>query len=89
VFDIKYLPQTTIKGQVLANLVAEFTKGVEKGDSEEHGRLDREVMTITASPLPYWELYVDGNANQRSSEIGIVMISLKQIIIEKSLRLEM
>ena len=52
-FDIKYLPQTTIKGQVLANLVAEFTKGVEKGDSEEHGRLDREVMTITASPLPY------------------------------------
>lgn len=34
--DIKYLLLTTIKGRVLANLVAEFTKVAEKGDSEEH-----------------------------------------------------
>ena len=26
VFDIKYMPRTSIKGQVLANLVAEFTE---------------------------------------------------------------
>ena len=26
VFDIKYMPHTPIKGQVLANLVAEFTE---------------------------------------------------------------
>ena len=25
-FDIKYMPRTSVKGQVLANLVAEFTK---------------------------------------------------------------
>lgn len=30
-FDIKYIPRTTIKGQVLADLVAEFTKGAEEG----------------------------------------------------------
>ena len=26
VFDIKYMPRTLVKGQVLANLVAEFTE---------------------------------------------------------------
>ena len=26
VFDIKYMPRTPVKGQVLANLVAEFTE---------------------------------------------------------------
>ena len=25
-FDIKYMPRTSVKGQVLANLVAEFTE---------------------------------------------------------------
>ena len=27
-FNIKYMPRTSIKGQVLANLVAEFTEGL-------------------------------------------------------------
>ena len=29
-FDIKYMPHTPIKGQVLANLVAEFTEPLSK-----------------------------------------------------------
>ena len=32
-FDIKYLPRMAVKGQILADLVAEFTK--ELGDSKE------------------------------------------------------
>ena len=27
-YDVKYMPRTTIKGQVLANFVAEFTEGM-------------------------------------------------------------
>ena len=27
-YDVKYMPQTTIKGQVLVNFVAEFTEGM-------------------------------------------------------------
>ena len=27
-FDIKYMPRTSVKGQVLANLVAEFAKTI-------------------------------------------------------------
>ena len=37
-------------------------------------------------PLPR-KVYVDGAANQRGSRVGLVMVSPKRIIIEKSLRL--
>ena len=33
-------------------------------------------------------MYVDGAANQRGSEVGLVLISPEKTIIEKSLRLE-
>ena len=32
-------------------------------------------------------MYIDGVANQRGSRVGLVVISLKRIVIEKSLRL--
>ena len=34
-FDIKYLPRIAIKGQVLADLVAEFTKSTEETWTKE------------------------------------------------------
>ena len=34
-----------------------------------------------------WKVYVDGAANYRGSGVGLVLISLKRIMIEKSLRL--
>ena len=34
-----------------------------------------------------WKVYVDGEANQKGSGIGIVLISLERITIKKSLRL--
>ena len=34
-FNIKYMPRTAIKGQVLADLVAEFIKHLEAGIAEE------------------------------------------------------
>jgi len=33
-FDIQYLPRTTIKGQVVANFIAEFTNREDKGVDE-------------------------------------------------------
>ena len=35
-FDIKYRPRTSIKGQVLADLVVEFTKSPIEVKDEEH-----------------------------------------------------
>jgi len=36
-FDIRYLPRTVVKGQVLADLVAELTEEQEQASSEEVG----------------------------------------------------
>ena len=86
-FDIKYMPRSSIKGQVLANLVAEFAKPsvetiIEKEDMD--GKL---VGTISARETLCWKVYVDGVANQRGSGIGLVLISSEGVAIEKSLRL--
>ena len=81
------MPRTSIKGQVLANWVAEF---VEFPLEEEVEKLDMDgksvVMVSLQEPLS-WRVYVDGVANQRGSGVGLVVISPDKIIIEKSLRL--
>ena len=88
VFDIKYMPRTSIKGQVLVDLVAEFTEPqIEKLQSV--GNMDEKLVgTISQYRLPTWEVYVDGALNQKGSGIGLVLISPEKVIIEKSLRLD-
>ena len=87
-FNIKYMPRTSIKGQVLANLVAEFTEPpLEELESAEN--MDEKLVgTISQYRLPAWEVYVDGASNQKGLGIGLVLISPKKVIIEKSLRLD-
>ena len=46
-FDIKYLPRTVMKRQILANLVAEFTEELDLGDPEEV-RVPKEAMRISS-----------------------------------------
>ena len=63
-FDIKYMPRTSIKGQVLADLVAEFAECPEEmeGGSE---KLDERLISVASVQCPPpWELYVDRAANQ-------------------------
>ena len=86
-FDIKYMPRTSIKGQVLIDLVAEFAEVPEEMDVENHNMSERSVGVVSVQcPMPC-ELYVDGAANQRGSGVGLVLVSPKKITIEKSLRL--
>ena len=62
-FNIKYMLRTAIKGQVLVDLVAEFTElPVEelKPASNMDGKL---VGTISQHDLLPWEVYVDGASN--------------------------
>ena len=86
-FDIKYIPQTSIKGQVLAELIAEFTEPPIEIVAEEQNMDGKLVGTISVQGPSRWKVYVDGTANQRGSEVGLVLISPEKIIIEKSLRL--
>ena len=62
-FDIKYMPRTSIKGQVLADLVAEFTEP-EIEELTSVGNMDEKLVgTISQYHLPTWEVYVDEASN--------------------------
>ena len=81
------MPRTSIKGQVLVDLVAEFAECLEEMKGENHNLGERSIGVVSVQcPMP-WELYVDGAANQRGSGVGLVLVSLEKITIEKSLRL--
>ena len=81
-FDIKYMPRTSIKGQVLVDLVAEFTEPLMEGlESAEHMD-EKSVGAIYQCRPPTWEVYVDGASNQKGSGIGLALISLEKIIVE-------
>ena len=87
-FDIKYMPRTSIKGQVLADLVAEFSEPqIEELPSV--GNMDEKLVgTISQYRLSTWEVYVDGASNQKGSGIGLVLMSPEKVIIDrKSTRL--
>ena len=86
-FDIKYMPRTSIKGQVLADLVTEFAECPEEVEMGSEAMVERLVGVASIQGLLPWELYVDGAANQRGSRVGLVLVSSEKITIEKSLRL--
>ena len=72
---------------MLTDLVAEFAESpeeVERGDELVERRL---VGMASIQGLQYWNLYVDGAANQRGSGVGLVLVSPEKITIEKSFRL--
>ena len=86
-FYIKYMPRTTVKGQVLIDLVAKFTESPIVVGAKEQGFRGEQVSTVSLHGHSPWKLYVDGAANQKGSRVGIVIVSLDRITIEKSLRL--
>ena len=82
------MSRTSIKGQVLADLVAEYTEPeIEKLPT--NGNMDEKLVgTISQYCLPTWEVYVDGASNQKGSGVGLVLMSPEKVVIEKSLRLD-
>ena len=82
------MPRTSIKGQVVTDLVAEFTEPqIEKLQSV--GNMDEKLVgTISQYCLSAWEVYVDEASNQKGSGIGLVLMSPEKAIIEKYLRLD-
>ena len=81
------MPRTSVKGQVLANLMTEFAECPEEIYMEQHGMDEKSVGLISAQAPSPWKVYVDGATNQRGSGVGLVLISPEKITIEKSLKL--
>ena len=48
---------------------------------------EKSVGMISLQEPSFWRVYIDDAANQRGSGVGLVVVSLENIIIEKSLRL--
>ena len=86
-FDIKYMPRTSVKGQVLADLVAKFTEGPAENESNEHRMGEKSVGLIAAQKPVQWKVYIDEAANQKGSGMGLVLISPEKLVVEKLLRL--
>ena len=57
-YDVRYMPHIAIKGQVLADFVAEFTEGM----IDDEKRV-ADVLMVSASAIAIWEVYMDGVAN--------------------------
>ena len=61
-YDITYQPRTAIKGQALADFIAEFTFPT------------REDRDQTEAP-PSWTLFVDGASNEGGAGAGLMLVS--------------
>ncbi|XP_050290188.1 uncharacterized protein LOC126728405 [Quercus robur] len=85
-FDIKYMLRSSVKGQVLADLLAEFAEPSVETITQRENMDGKLVGIISTRETSHWKVYVDGAANQKGSGIGLVLISPEGITIEKSLR---
>ena len=56
-FDIQYRPRTAIKGQVVADFIAEYTQLEGKG----------------AEGLGQWSIHKDGSSNRQAGGAGVVI----------------
>ena len=50
-FDVKYMPRTSVKCQVLANLVAEFAEFPDEIDVNQHG-MDEKLVGLISTQYP-------------------------------------
>uniref|UniRef100_A0A2N9IK88 RNase H type-1 domain-containing protein n=1 Tax=Fagus sylvatica TaxID=28930 RepID=A0A2N9IK88_FAGSY len=82
-YDVRYKPRTAIKGQVLADFIAEFAPENNNQSTREERPKDIEQNLEKKG----WALYVDGAANSRGSGLGIVLISPEGELLEQAVRL--
>ncbi|XP_075666120.1 uncharacterized protein LOC142635953 [Castanea sativa] len=71
-FDIRYQPRAAVKGQILADFVAEFTTAKDQGAEE----------------TPIWRIHTDGSSNKHVRGVGIVLHTPEGDKIECMIRLD-
>ena len=62
-FDIRYMPRNAVKGQVLADLVAEFAEPLPEEEEGIPSTDKKLVGTVSQQGPTYWKAYVEGAAN--------------------------
>uniref|UniRef100_A0A2N9HQL3 Uncharacterized protein n=1 Tax=Fagus sylvatica TaxID=28930 RepID=A0A2N9HQL3_FAGSY len=79
---VEYKPRTAIKGQVLAEFLAEFQY------DPSNPTLFNPAQTDFNSDKVEWKLFVDGASNSKGSGAGIVLISPEGLVLEQAVRLK-
>ena len=70
-FDVRYRLGTAMKGQIVADFIAEYTQPGDKG----------------AEGQKLWIIHTDGSSNQHSGGAGVVMLTPEGDKIECMIRL--
>ena len=71
-FDIQYRPRIAIKGQVIADFIAEFTHDEDKGAEEPS----------------QWSMHTDGSSNRQVEGAGVVLLSPEGDVVECMIHLD-
>ena len=66
-YTIQFQPRVSIKGQAVADFVAELTPS--------EGSIEGTQPAPSLDTTPYWTLFVDGSSNQTGSGAGLILIS--------------
>ncbi|XP_022895322.1 uncharacterized protein LOC111409511 [Olea europaea var. sylvestris] len=82
-FDIKFIPQKAIKGQALADFLADHPIPTEWELQEDLP--DEEVLFIEI--IPSWRLYFDGAARSYGAGVGVVFITPHDLVMPYSFAL--
>ena len=76
------MSHTSIKGQILADLMAEFAEAPYESEIKAQHLDGTSVSSITPQVPLCWKVYVDGVANQRGSGVGLVLVLPEKLTIE-------
>ncbi|KAL5578385.1 hypothetical protein UlMin_020084 [Ulmus minor] len=77
IFDILFKPRTAIKGQALADFIAEFTYQPTSLESAKE---------LVPSPSSLWHLYVDGSSTDNCSGAGVILVIPERVRLSCALR---
>lgn len=86
-FDISFIPQKAIKGQAIADFLANGP--IDETLSTNLDFLDKQILYIEVqmTKLPRWKMCFDGAINQKGNGVGAILISPTNVIIPISIRL--
>ncbi|KAL0437811.1 UNVERIFIED_CONTAM: hypothetical protein Sradi_0489000 [Sesamum radiatum] len=82
-FEITYVPQKAVKGQVLADFLADHPMPAEWELSDN--LLDEDVLVIEITPL--WKMYFDGAYHKEGAGAGVVFVTSEGEVLPYSFTL--
>ncbi|XP_060187762.1 uncharacterized protein LOC132616966 [Lycium barbarum] len=79
-YDTEYKPRTTIKSQILADFVEDFTSALIP-------KVERVLALTSGKPVGVWTLHTDGASNIKGSGLDIVLRSPAEELIRQSIKI--